>query len=247
VKRLIKKIVFCLIGTILLLTSLPISTKMVMELIHNQKMSQEYKITNVSEGFPPTESTFNFKDHIVEIKETIKDEESYIDPWSNKIAIADLSLKVDGTEIDTLKNYPIRIEAEGLNRYYGEIAYLTLEDKKNDKTQFIILLKKTRELEKEMPNGDIVGSVPPEKLKYKLYTLDEKGTLKNKSFSFSERDALQTELLNAGMVVPYSIGYYTDVWEGYHTIFFPLIFPFGTLVVGFILILVYLPIRKVKK
>ena len=244
---MIKKIVFCLIGTTLVLTSLPISTKMVMELIHNQKMKQEYKITNVSEGFPPTESTFNFKDQIVEIKETIEDEERYIDPWSNKIAIADLSLKVDGTEIDTLKNYPIRVEAEGLNRYYGEIAYLTLEDKKSDKTQFIILLKKTRELEKEMPNGDIVGGVPPEKLKYKLYTLDENGTLKNKAFSFSERDALQTELLNAGAVVPYSIGYYTDAWEGYPSIFFPLIFPFGTLVVGLILILVYLPIRKVKK
>ena len=244
---MIKKIVFCLIGTILVLTSLPISTKMVMELIHNQKMNQEYKITNVSEGFPPTESTFNFKDHIVEIKETIKDEESYIDPWSNRVVIADLSLKLDGKEIDILKDYPIRLEEEGLNRYYGEIAYLILEDNKNGETQFVILLKKTRELQKEMPNGDIVGGVPAEKLKYTLYTLDEKGTLKNKSFSFSERDALQTELLNAGAVVPYSIGYYTDAWEGYPSIFFPLIFPFGTLVIGFILILVYLPIRKVKK
>ncbi|MFJ5625730.1 hypothetical protein ACIQD3_24435 [Peribacillus loiseleuriae] len=73
-----KKLVFFLIGTILFLISLPISTKMVMELIHNQKMNEDYRITNVNEGFPPTESTFNFKDHIVEIKETIKDEESYI-------------------------------------------------------------------------------------------------------------------------------------------------------------------------
>ena len=145
-----KKIVFCLIGTILLLTSLPISTKMVMELIHNQKMNQEYKITNVSEGFPPTESTINFKDHIVEIKETIKDEESYIkNPWSNKIGIADLSLKLDGEEIDTLKGYPIRLEEEGLNRYYGEIAYLILEDKINVKTQFIILLKKTEKITRD--------------------------------------------------------------------------------------------------
>ena len=81
-----------------------------MELIHNQKMNQEYKITNVSEGFPPTESTFNFKDHIVEIKETIKDEESYIDPWRNRVVIADLSLKLDGKEINILKDYPIRLE-----------------------------------------------------------------------------------------------------------------------------------------
>lgn len=242
-----KRLVFFLLGTILLLTSLPISTKMVMELIHNQKMNEDYKITSVSKGFPPTESTFTYKDQIVEIEETIKDEESYIDPWSNTIGIADLSLTLDGEEIDSLKGYPIRLEEEGLNRYYGEIAYLILKDKKNDKTNFIILLKKTRELQKEMPNGDIVGGVPTEKLKYTLYALDEEGNFKNKSFNFSERDALQTELLNAGAVIPYSIGYYTDAWEGYPTLFFPLIFPFVTLVIGFILILVFFPIRKVKK
>lgn len=242
-----KRLVFFIIGTILFLTSLPLSTEMIMELIHNQKMNKEYKITNVSKGEPPTKSTFNFKDHIVEVKETLIDEESYIDPWSNKIGIADLSLKLDGKKIDTLKGYPIRIDEKGLNRYYGEIAYLILEDKKNDKTQFILLLKKTRELEKEMPNGDIVGGVPSEKLKYTLYTLDEDGNFKNKSFNFTERDALQTELLNAGVVVPYSIGYYTDAWEGYPTIFFPLIFPFLTLLLGLVLILVFFPIRKVKK
>ncbi|MEK4970111.1 hypothetical protein MKX29_21175 [Cytobacillus sp. FSL R7-0696] len=98
-----------------------------------------------------------------------------------------------------------------------------------------------------MPNGDIVGGVPSEKLKYTLYTLDEDGNFKNKSFNFTERDALQTELLNAGVVVPYSIGYYTDAWEGYPTIFFPLIFPFLTLLLGLVLILVFFPIRKVKK
>ncbi|RJS59191.1 hypothetical protein [Bacillus sp. PK3_68] len=242
-----KRLIFFLVGTILLITSLPLSTEMVMELIYNQKMNTEYKIANVSEGFPPTKSTFRFKGHIVEIKEAIKNEDSYVDPWGNKIGIADLSLKLDGEKIDTLKDYPIRVEEKGLNRYYGEIAYLLLEDKKSGKTQFIVLLKKTRELEKEMPNGDIVGGVPSEKLKYTLHTLDEEGNLNNQSFSFTERDALQTKLLNAGVMVPYSIGYYTDAWEFYPTIFFPLLFPFATFVVGFVLIVVFFPIRKVKK
>ncbi|MFJ7975734.1 hypothetical protein ACIQZI_08450 [Peribacillus sp. NPDC096379] len=160
------------------------------------------------------------------------------------MGIADLSLKLDGLEIDTLKDYPIRVEEEGLNRYYGEIAYLMLIDNKVDKTQFIILLKKTRELQKEIPNGDITGWVPEEKLKYTLYALDEEGNLNNKFFSFTERDALQTELLNAGVVVPRSIGYYTDAFEVYPSLFFPLIFPFATLVVGFILILVFSLLEK---
>ena len=214
---------------------------MIMELIHKQKMNKEYKITNVSKGEPPTTSTFNFKDHLVEIKETIIDEESHIDPWSNKIGIADLSLKLDGKEIDSLKGYPIRVDEEGLNRYYGEIAYLSLTDKGNGTSQFIVLLKKTKELQKEMPNGDIVGWVQPDKLKYMLYAFDEDGhNLNQKSFNLSDRSALQTELLNVGAMVPHSIGYYTDAWEGYPTLFFPLIFPFLTLLLGLVLILVFL-------
>lgn len=241
-----KRWILFIIGAILFLVSLPLGTKMIMELIHEEKMKLDYEIIDVNEGFPATESTFNFRDHIIEIEETIKNEESYIDPWTNKIVIADLSVKLDGNEIDKLKNYPIRAEEEGLNRYHGEIAYLKLLDKKDDKTEFIILLKKTRELQKEMPNGDIVGWVPEEKLKYALYALDEEGNLEKSSFGFSERDALQTKLLNAGGVVPYSIGYYTDAWGYYPILFFPFSFPFLTLIIGFVLMLVFYPWKKVK-
>jgi hypothetical protein len=233
-----------IIGAILFITSLPTSTEMVMELIHNRKMNEQYEIVNVSELDPPTGSTYNFNNHLIKIKETIKETKSYIDPWEYRIKLADLSLELDGEELDNLKNHPIRAEDEGLNRYFGEVAYLTLNDKKNDKTQFIILLKKTRVIQKEMPNGDIVGWVPEEKLNYILYAIDEEGNVESDSFSFTDRDALQTELLNAGVVVPYSIGYYTNALEAYPTIFFPLIFPFLTFIIGLILTIVYFPVRK---
>jgi hypothetical protein len=245
-----KRIIFFLLGTILLLTSLPLSTKMTMELNHKQKMNSKYRISNILDaysGMTTPESTFNFKGQIVEIEEAVKDVDLYIDPWSNKIGIADLTLKINGNEIDTLKDHPIRVEEEGLNRYFGEIAYLTLEDRKNGKTQFVALLKKTREMQKEMPNGDIVGGVAPEKLTYIVYTLDEEGTLNSQSFGFSERNAIQTELLNAGVIGPYRLGYYTNAWEGYPSLFFPFVFPFGTLAVGFILIIFFFyKIRKEK-
>jgi hypothetical protein len=157
-----------------------------------------------------------------------------------------LRLSISFPSIDSLNNHPVRVGQEGLNRYYGEIAYLILEDKKKDEKQFILLLKKTREMQKEMPNGDIVGGVPTEKLKYTLHSLDEKGKLTNETFSFNNRDALQTKLLNAGAVVPYTIGYYTDAWEGYPTIFSPYIFPFFTLLVGVIMMLTFSPLRKVR-
>lgn len=239
-----KRLVFFILGSILFITSLPTSTKMLMELIHNKKMNNKYDIVNVSEGYPPTDSTYNFSNHVIKLKETIKQTKSYKDPWDYQIKLADLSLELDGEQLDILKNHPIRAEEEGLNRYYGEVAYLILRDKENDKSQFVILLKKTRELQREMPNGDIVGGAPEHKLKYTLYAIDEEGNVESSSFNFTEPDALQTELLNAGVIGPYRIGYYTNAWEAYPSIFFPLIYPFLTLIIGLILCIIYLPINK---
>ncbi|WP_160718717.1 hypothetical protein [Bacillus sp. USDA818B3_A] len=117
-------------------------------------------------------------------------------------------------------------------------------EKEIDQTKFVVLLKKTRELQREMPNGDIVGSVPEKKLKYTLFAIDERGNVESDSFNFSEPDALQTELLNAGVVGPYRIEYYTNAWEAYPTLFFPFIFPFLTLIIGLILSIANLPFNK---
>lgn len=241
------RILFFLIGAVLFFTSLPLGSKMIMELIHDQKMDAAYKVTPVNNGYPPTGATFNFKGKTVEIRETLKEEESYMDPWQNRMDIADLSLLIDGEEIDTLQGYPVRAQDEGLNRYYGEVAFLLLEDKKKNRSHLIILLKKTRELQREMPNGDIVGWVPVEELKYTLYSIDEDGNVHSSSFGFSDRDGLQTKLLNAGAVVPYSIGYYTDAWQAYPTILFPFVFPFATLILGLLMMLLFFPMRKAKK
>jgi hypothetical protein len=241
------RLAFFLVGLILFVISLPLSTKIIMEMFHNQKMNAEYMITDVNEGFPPTDSTYQFKDNVVEIEETLKEEYSHLDPTDNIIGISDLSLYINGEKIVQLNEHPIRVEAEGLNRYYGEIAYLLVEDKKNNLTQFIVLVKRTNELAEKMPNGDIKGWVAPEKLKYTLYAIEENGTYSSENFSYSKRDALQTELLNAGAVFPYRIGYYTDALQAYPSLLFPLIYPFASLIIGFIMVLFFFPYRRVKK
>ncbi|UAL45545.1 hypothetical protein K7887_11320 [Sutcliffiella horikoshii] len=235
------------VGLILFVISLPLSTKIIMEVFHNQKMNEAFIITDVNEGFPPTDSTYQFKDNVIEIEETLKEEYSHLDSTDNIIGISNLSININREEIVQLNEHPIRVGAEGLNRYYGEIAYLLVEDKKNDITRFIVLVKRTKELAKKMPNGDIRGWVTPEKLKYTLYAIDEDGTYTSEDFSYSKRDALQTELLNAGAVFPYRIGYYTDALQAYPSLLFPLIYPFATLIIGFIMVLFFFPYRRLKK
>ncbi|WP_404346455.1 hypothetical protein LG311_11430 [Sutcliffiella horikoshii] len=241
-----RQVIF-LVGLILFVISLPLSTKIIMEVFHNQKMNEAFIITDVNEGFPPTDSTYQFKDNVIEIEETLKEEYSHLDSTDNIIGISDLSIYINREEIVQLNEHPIRVGAEGLNRYYGEIAYLLVEDKKNDITRFIVLVKRTKELAEKMPNGDIRGRVTPEKLKYTLYAIDENGTYTSENFSYSKRDALQTELLNAGAVFPYRIGYYTDALQAYPSLLFPIIYPFATLIIGFIMVLFFFPYKRLKR
>lgn len=248
-----KKLSVFIIGAILFLTSLPNSIVLIMELIHTRNMSKQFEIIDVREieetpdSYQPPDSTFNFNGRSIEIKETIKESKSYIDPWGNRIKSADLSLEIDGEVLANLKNHPIRVDDIGLNRYYGQVAYITVYDRKNNNNQFVVLLKKTKEEIREMPNGDLVGWVPIEKSNYILFAIDEGGNVESDSFNFTERAALQTELLNAGGLVPYYIGYYTNDLKAYPSLLFPLIYPFITLLIGLILIIVYFPVRKNNK
>src|SRR5699024_7120136 len=97
-----------------------------------------YQIINISEGYPPTDSTYLFEGNKIEIEEKLLDEESFLDPWDRKIGIADISIKLNGNEIEKLESHPVRIEEEGLNRYFGEIAYLKVKDLKNKNTKFFV-------------------------------------------------------------------------------------------------------------
>jgi len=218
-----------------------------MELFHDQRMAAKYQIINISEGYPSTDSTYLFEGNKIEIEEEPQDGKTFLNPWDNKIGIVDIFIKVNGNVIEKLNSHPVRIEEEGLNRYFGEIAYLKVKDLKNKNTKLFTVVKKTVELTKEKSNGDIVGWVPDEQLKYKSFAIDENGSIEEEAFVFTERDALQTELLNAGTLGPYRVGYYTDLWEAYPTIFFPLLYPLVTLMTGFIFSIVFFPYKKLKK
>ncbi|MHA6251874.1 hypothetical protein [Oceanobacillus sp. CAU 1775] len=228
-------------GILLFLVSLPMATIMIAELLHSSIMDSRYEINHVNEGYPATPASFEFHDVTIELIEELSDEEAYIDPWRYKLGFGHIALHVNGNEIDRLENFPIRIEEEGLNRYWGEVSFLTLTHKKIDETEFIILMKKTREIIKETPDKSIVGFAPDEDLFYSFYSVDKKGNLENDSFNFMERDALQTELLNASSLYSHQIGYYTDAWQGYPSLLFPFVYPFISLILGIFLIVTFRP------
>ena len=242
-----KRFSFFIIGVVLLVISLPVSTPMAMEFFHKLKMKSNYQITNINDDDPPAHSTYVFNNHIVEINETMSDVEVYKSPWEHNIGLGDLEVMIDGKQIDLFPEHPIRIDDKGLSRYYGELAYLYVRDRWADETYFVIIGKKTRELIKEMPNGDIVGHVPEEELDYAVHTLALNGEVKSETIHFTDRNAYHTQLLNHGGVVPYRIGYYTDLLEAYPSFLFPIVFPFFTFISGLSLAIIFFPRKRVRE
>ncbi|MCG7343359.1 hypothetical protein MHZ92_04405 [Sporosarcina sp. ACRSL] len=241
---MVKKWIVFLIGVIIFLSSLPLTILMAMEKIHTSQMHNRYELHIISHRYPPPESTFHYKNNIIEVKETLLDEENYTDPWNYKIAFADLSVFINGEEIDTLEQYPIRMEEEGLARYYGNISSIIIKDKRKDEEKLYMILKKTKD--PVVTDGINIGIAPVETLTYSLYDLDEDGLLGRESFSFTNRNALQTLLLNNSGTSPHAIGHYTDAWNWMPSVFYPFIFPFLSFLVGIVLLIFYFPFRKSK-
>jgi hypothetical protein len=198
---MVRKIAYFISGLILLVVSFPLASKMITEQVYKIKINKHYHVANISMGYPATPSTYRFNDQVIEIKETIKDESRMIDAWDNTIALADLSIVLNGTIIDSLEDYPIRVEEEGLNRYYGEISYFILEDKELNKENFIVALKDTVEIVREKPNGDLDGLISREEIDYTVHTIGNNNDLVSNSFKYTERNGLQHKLLNAGYMI----------------------------------------------
>ncbi|MFJ7738919.1 hypothetical protein ACIQ2D_21695 [Lysinibacillus sp. NPDC097287] len=243
-----KRMILFSLGMILLLSALPLSIKMIKEKIHTQEMYNRYEMDVLSNSYPPPTQKFTVLNHNVEIDETIIEEGNYTDLWDNDISIANLTIIVNGKKLATLENYPIRAKHEGIQKYHGNISFIVLFDKKEEERKLYVILRNTKD---EIINENGVNIInltsPLVDIKYTLHAIDEEGHIESETFSQNNRNAIQTHVLNSSGTSPMSVGYYTDAWHMYPSIFFPILFPLLTLLFGVILIIIYFPIRKVKE
>lgn len=235
-----------ILGLLLFLSSLPLTSLMLVELVHDKRMDMRYKIEDVSQGYPPTPSKYVYHENLITIEETLNEKEGFTDAWENEMEFADLVLKVNGNRIDRLTAYPVRKYEEGLNRYFGDIAYFLVNDKKKNTNSFIVVLKRTKEMISAKPNGDLVGMGPEEELMYTYYKVNTSGEVERKNFDYVTRDGFETKLLTKGYLASTAVGYYTNVWHGFPSIFFPFLYPFFTVLLGGILIVRYRPFWRKK-
>ena len=152
-----RKKIFLICGALLFISSVPLGPKMLVELINASLMESRYKLTSFNNDYPSREPYFEYANHSIKIDEELKNKDTFVDPWEHRTAIGNLALIVDGEVKDLLEKYPVRVEQSGLSRYWGDIAFIEMEDIKKNKKSLVVVLKKTREIQGK--NSTTVGNI----------------------------------------------------------------------------------------
>ena len=217
-----KKNILFTLGIILFLSSLPLSIKMIMEDFHTKQMHNRYYIEVIGNRYPPPAQKFTALNHYVEIEEIIIDHGIYADRWNYDIAIANITIKINGKRIATLENYPIRANDEGIQKYHGNISFIGILDKQKEERKLYVILRNTKDEIKNENGVNIISSPSIETIKYTIHTIDEEGHIESDTFSQNNRSAIQTLVLNNSGTSPMAVGYYTDAWHMYPSVYPPI-------------------------
>lgn len=238
------RIISLLLGIFLFVVSIPLSSKIMMEKVYDWEMEKNYKIIELNEMYKGIPTNYNYGHSQIDVYHQLTNTEPYRDPWDYVINLADVYISANGETVEMLKNSPVKVEEQGLNKFTHYVSYWLVKNKRTDKESFIIILQMNGERMKELPNGDSEGFVPKEEVNYVAIKIQEDGTVAKENFSYENKTKLQTKL-----IPPMSYGgagYYTDAWYSYPVFFFPFIYPFLTTIIGMVLILVSIPYLKKK-
>lgn len=219
------------IGLVLLiLSSFPLFS-MGREAYINNKILGRYEMMTAGnqDGYPKAldsrlEEVNGYQIEIVEEptgrKETLMEHEIEFGEVPREIVMA--QIVVDGQTIS--EPYEIKLGARmDHTRYFSYIEILTVKDKKEQKERVAILV--TREPDDVGAKGGV----------WDIFWLDGDSVTKE-TFSLSERgNHLAARMINYAGLSNMSFGYYSDINHYYPTLAFPIIYPFGTVVIGILL------------
>lgn len=117
------------------------------------------------------------------------------------------------------------------NRYHGYFGVLTVEEKGIEK--FVVIQR-------------ISGTAftPDKNLSWRILSVDSGGQVEEDRFTFDELGEVpqRVNMINLTTTAPSPVGYQSDILLGWPSLIFPLAYPFGTALVGLILVVIGLVI-----
>ncbi|MEY9976366.1 hypothetical protein [Lysinibacillus sp. RC79] len=214
---------------LLVISSIPLFF-MAREVYTEWKIDSQYSIKQVYEeqGFPTTIDLQNIEvnGRYIEIKEEPTGKKASLTFWDEEEGveagdIVQLHLFVDNKEVTTADEVWLSNRDQG-SRYFSWLDILTVNEK-------IAIVQRLTDDDTKM-----------EDRKWKIIWIDEKGSVKEETISYQLRseNPLAVRLIGYSGTELMMMGYYSNILTAYPTFFFPLMFPFVTVVIGILLCII---------
>ncbi|MCM3734466.1 hypothetical protein M3215_01085 [Bacillus cytotoxicus] len=149
--------------------------------------------------------------------------------------IVNIHLFINNKEVSTPDEIWLSNRQKG-GEYFSWLDVLTVKNKRTGEQQVYFLQRLTNDND------------PMEKRKWKIICINQDGTSLEERFTYEERSNhnLGVELINFSYTGLMSMGHYSDIMKGYPSIFFPLLYPILTCLLGVILLIMAIRINKRK-
>ncbi|MBY3618334.1 hypothetical protein HGO21_02100 [Acinetobacter sp. CUI P1] len=228
-----KIIVLSTISLFLLAISFSPLFNYIREYMISDQINQRYEINHAEKGY----NTLNVQELTVDDKHikieeestgrtaelTLWDEEENVPPGD----IVKVQFLLNGQKISTADEIWLSNRERG-SRYFSWIDILTVKDRKTGEKEINIVQRLTDD------------SQPMEKRKWKIITIAHDGSIEEKVLSYAQRsdNHLGVKLIEFSGTSLMGMGFYSDITKSYPSLFFPLIYPFLTGVVGIFLLII---------
>lgn len=216
-----------IIGLILFVISAIPLFQMIREVVTNWKLNNHYTVehTYAEQGFPANIDVqeIEINGHLIEIVEEQTEKKGSLTPWDRDEGVeagdvVKLHLLIDGKKFTQADEIWLSNRERG-SRYFSWLDILIVNEK-------IAIVQRLTDDDEAM-----------DERRWKIIWIDEQGGITEDEISYKERgeNPLAVRLINFSDTSLMSMGYYSDILMGYPSIFFPIIYPVGTGIIGVLL------------
>ncbi|NEU32423.1 hypothetical protein GN156_16870 [bacterium LRH843] len=125
------------------------------------------------------------------------------------------------------------------NRYHGYLGMLKMTNHSTKEEDLIIIQRLFEDS----------FSTSEKDFKWKVISINKGGSVKTDIFTREDIDnpSYRRDLIVKATVSPYALGYKSNILQSYPSLFFPFLYPFGTMVIGIILLVIGLFLEKKRR
>lgn len=218
---------------------------MAREIYINNSMVDRYDISHayIEQGFPTVldAQKIEVNGFTIETREEPTGRKAAESWWTTEEGaeendIVKLQLLVNGKEVSEADEIAPDRDGGG-SRYWSWLDVLLVKDKKSDEEHIAIVQRLS------------YNSVMQENYRWKIISIAEDGELSEKEIQYRTRseNPLAVRLITFSGTALMSMGYYSDLLHYYPSLFYPVLYPFGTAAFGVVLVLLGFFLQRRKK